>query len=151
MPDKKILLVSWSILPQPGGSSVIVENLAQNFDSSELVVFGANAMLRHNQFNRGEESPTFNYFFSELHLFGRGGRYFNWFRKWRLNPLQKKIESVIQSEKIDCVIGVYPNIYYCLAACRAAWKLDIPFFSYFHNTYVENQAIKSEEAPGFTG
>ena len=33
----KILLVSWSTLPNAGGSSVIVENLARNFESEELV------------------------------------------------------------------------------------------------------------------
>lgn len=33
-----ILLVSSSVLPQTGGSSVIVENLAQNFLRNELTV-----------------------------------------------------------------------------------------------------------------
>ena len=59
----------------------------------------------------------------------------------------KKIKSIIQNEKIDYVIGVYPNPLYCLAACRAARELNIPFSAYFHNTYVENTAINDPKAP----
>ena len=44
------------------------------------------------------------------------------------------IKKIILKEKIDHVIGVYPNPFYCLAACQAAKSLGIPFSSYFHNT-----------------
>ena len=41
----KILMVSWSILPRAGGSSVIVESLAQNFKRDELIVLGGSPVL----------------------------------------------------------------------------------------------------------
>ncbi len=142
----KILLVSWSILPYKGGSSIIVENLAKNFSQDELVVLGSCKLFQKNDINRAENSPKFIYFFSELYFMGRGYRYFIWFRKWRFKPLVNKIKSVILKENIEHVMGVYPNPFYCHAACIAARELGIPFSSYFHNTYIENTAITDSKA-----
>ncbi len=137
----KILLVSWSTLPNKGGSSIIVENLSQNFSKDELVVLGSKTLFQNTSMKRPAGGPEFLYFFSEMYLLGRGYRYFSWFRKWRFRPLVKYIKSIITSQKIEHVIGVYPNEIYCHAACIAARELDIPFSSYFHNTYTENVEI----------
>lgn len=142
----KILIVSWSILPSKGGSSIIVENLAKNFDKDDLVVLGSRKVMGHQAVERPASNPKFIYFASEIYLFGRGYRYFTWFRKWRFKPLINFIKQVIKKEKIDYVIGVYPNPFYCHAACIAAKELNIPFSSYFHNTYTDNQAIVDPKA-----
>ena len=142
----KILIVSWSILPSKGGSSVIVENLAKNFRGDELVVLGSRKLFQSKKVVRDPKGPRFFYFFSELYFLGRGYRYFIWFRKWRFKPLVKRIKTLIQQEKIDHVIGVYPNPFYCLAASMAAKELGIPFSSYFHNTYTDNVAITDPKA-----
>ncbi len=143
----KILLVSWSILPNKGGSSIIVENLAKNFSDTEMIVLGSRQWMQHTPANRPKGIAKFLYFFSELYFFGRGYRYFIWFRKWRFQPLVKKIKQIISEEKITHVIGVYPNPFYCHAACIAARAMNIPFSSYFHNTYIENIAITDPKAP----
>lgn len=142
----KILLVSWSILPNNGGSSVIVENLAKNFQREELIVLGSRGFSPSNVPERPASGPEFIYFFSELYFFGRGYRYFIWFRKWRLKPLIEKIKELIITQKIDHVIGVYPNPFYSYAACVAARELGVKFSSYFHNTYIENVAITDPDA-----
>lgn len=142
----KLLMVSWSTLPNPGGSSVIMENLARNFGPDELVVLGSKTLIGQQPPERGPDMPKFQYFFTELYLFGRGYRYFRWFRKWRFRPLVEKIKSIILEEQIDYVIGVYPNDFYCLAACRAAKAVGIPFSAYFHNTFADNVAITDPKA-----
>lgn len=142
----KILLVSWSVLPNKGGSSIIVENLARNFSNAEMIVLGSKQLFQNNSLHRPSTTARFEYFFSELSLFGRGARYFEWFRKWRFQPLVKAIKKMIRQEQIDYVIGIYPNDYYCHAACRAAQALQVPFSTYFHNTYIENTAIKNPRA-----
>jgi len=142
----KILLVSWSTLPNKGGSSIIVENLAQNFKKDELVVLGSKTFFQDNDIGRSADGPVFEYFFSEMYFMGRGYKYFNWFRKWRFRPLINRIKAIIQNQKIEYVIGVYPNPFYCHAACIAARELGIPFSSYFHNTYLENVAITDPKA-----
>lgn len=143
----KILLVSWSILPRPGGTSVIVENLAKNFSRDEMIVLGATEFFQKNDLSRNANQPEFRYFFSEISFFGRGNRFFNWFRKLRFGGLVRRIENIIKSEGITHVVGVYPNEEYCLAASRAAKNAGVPFSSYFHNTYVENVAITDPKAP----
>lgn len=142
----KILLVSWSSLPNKGGSSIIVENLAKNFSKEEMVVLGSRQFRQEPIPTRSASGPVFHYFFSEMYFMGRGYRFFGWFRKWRFQPLVKKIKSLIASEKIEYVIGVYPNPDYCHAACLAAREMNIPFSSYFHNTYTENIAITDPNA-----
>ena len=137
----KILLVSQSILPYKGGSSIIVENLAKNFSVDEMVVLGARKMN-----HKAEKRPKFHYFFTELSVFGRGARFFNWFRKLRYNPLKRKIKAIVDTEKVDYIIGVFPNSFYCLAACQVAKELGIGFSSYFHNTFVENTANTEKNA-----
>ncbi len=142
----KILMVSWSILPRAGGSSVIVENLAQNFQGSELVVLGGSSILGAKPLERQAGGPKFVYFSSEIDLGGRGARFFKSIRQWRFQPLVEKIKALIVEEKIDYVIGVYPDDLFCLAACRAAQQQQVPFSSYFHNTYVENTNISNPKA-----
>jgi glycosyltransferase involved in cell wall biosynthesis len=137
----RILLVSQSILPYKGGSSIIVENLAKNFSEEELFVLGAKG-LNH----KAQSKPKFHYFFSELSIFGRGARFFNWFRKLRFNPLKRRIKRMVKEKNINYVIGVFPNSFYCLAACQVAKELGIGFSSYFHNTYVENTANHEKDA-----
>jgi len=142
----KILLVSWSTLPALGGSSVVVENLARNFSKEEMVVLGSREAFPKPTPQRHQDGPDFHYFFSELYFFGRGYRYFVWFRKWRFRPLVRRIKKLIKEEKITHVVGVYPNPFYCYAACLAAREVSIPFSAYFHNTYVDNVAITAPEA-----
>ncbi len=142
----KILLVSWSSLPNKGGSSIIVENLAKNFSNAEMHVLGSRQFRQAPIPQRPASGPVFHYFFSEMYFMGRGYRFFGWFRKMRFRPLVKKIKSLIASEKIDYVIGVYPNPDYCHAACIAAKEMQVPFSSYFHNTYTENVAITDPNA-----
>ena len=142
----KILLVSWSVLPYKGGSSIIVENLSKNFSSEEMHILGSSKFMQKDNPIRPAESPAFHYFFSEIYIMGRGNRFFDWFRKWRFKALIKKIKAIISKEKITHVIGIYPNALYCYAASIAAKEMEIPFSSYFHNTYVENKAISNPEA-----
>lgn len=137
----RILLVSQSVLPYKGGSSVIVENLAKNFSEEELIVLGARGLVHKRQ-----NKSKFHYFFSELSIFGRGARFFNWFRRLRFEPLKRKIKALVKNEKIDYILAVFPNSFYCLAACQVAHEMGIDFSSYFHNTYVENTANQEKNA-----
>ena len=125
---------------------MIVENLAQNFQPNELTIFGSRTWKLKDVPGRNSSGPEFIYFFSEIYFFGRGNRYFRWFRKLRFKRLVATIEKTIREKHITHLIAVYPNIEYCLASCRAAKNLNIPFSSYFHNTYIENTGITDTKA-----
>ncbi|MEL6971367.1 MAG: glycosyltransferase [Bacteroidota bacterium] len=142
----KILLVSSSVLPYPGGSSVIVEQLAQNFSRHELLVLGSAPLLGRQYLERPSDMPAFLSFPCEFSLWGRGHRYFKWLLRYQFKPLVQRVEQLVRENDIDYIIGVYPNDFFCHAACRAAQNLKIPFSSYFHNTYVENTNITDPKA-----
>ncbi len=142
--SRKILLVSWAIPPITGGSAEIVENLAQNFSKDELVVLGGKRLF-HKDPVRSPQFPKVYYHFTEINVKGRGDRYFKKIRAFRFKSLINRIKKIIDEEKIDYVLAVYPDDFYCLAACRAAKEKKLPFSSYFHNTYVENKALKNPE------
>ncbi|MEM8523587.1 MAG: hypothetical protein AAGG68_03030 [Bacteroidota bacterium] len=143
----KILLVSRSILPYAGGSSVIVENLASNFGRGELVVVGGVPYFQKREKQRPSDFPEFIYLPIEISFFGRGYHYFKWTQKWQFKPLIKKIKSIAQEHQVDYILGVFPTDFFCHAACRAAQELNLPFSSYFHNTYIENVNITDPKAP----
>ncbi|MEM6697964.1 MAG: glycosyltransferase [Bacteroidota bacterium] len=142
----KILLVSQSILPYPGGSSVIVENLASNFGKEDLVVVGSAPYFRQKIKKRAADVPDFLYLPTEFSFFGRGRRYFRWLDKWQFRPLVEKMKNIAREQEIDYILAVYPDAKFCHAACRAAQELKLPFSSYFHNTYIENTNIKNPRA-----
>ncbi len=142
----RILLVSHSVLPYPGGSSVVVEKLAQNFSRDELIVLGGAPLFLRKQQERSAKGPVFIEFPNELSFLGRGAQYFKWIQRYQFKPLVRKIEQLIVEREIDYVIGVYPTDFFCHAACRAAKNLGLPFSSYFHNTYVENTNISNPRA-----
>lgn len=144
----RILLVSRSVLPYPGGSSVIVEQLAQNFSADELIVLGGAPYFQQQGLERPAASPEFIAFPCEFTLWGRGYRYFKWMLRWQFKPLVRRIKALIAERQIDHVIGVFPTDFFCQAACRAAQEAGVPFSSYFHNTYVENNNITDPKAPG---
>lgn len=139
-------MVSRSVLPYPGGSSVIVEQLAQNFRKDELIVLGGAPLFQRKYLERPADHPEFIDFPCEFTLWGRGYRYFKWMLRFQFKPLVRKIEQLVRERKIDYIIGVYPTDFFCHAACRAAQNLGIPFSSYFHNTYVENTNITDPRA-----
>lgn len=143
----KILLVSRSILPYAGGSSVIVENLASNFGKDELVVVGGVPYFQKKVKERPPHFPEFLYLPIEISFFGRGYHYFKWTQKWQFKPLVKKIKNISQQYQVDYILGVFPTDFFCHAACRAAQELQLPFSSYFHNTYIENVNITDPKAP----
>ncbi len=137
---KKLLLVSWQIKPARGGSVQIAENLLRNFTPEEVVVVGELGCLTRTP-KRAADQPQVRYFRSGFSLFGRGARFFAWFRWLLFRFLVRKIVRVAREENVDCILAVFPDEFYCYAACLAARELSLPFSTYFHNTYVDNEAV----------
>ncbi|MEZ6035091.1 MAG: glycosyltransferase [Planctomycetaceae bacterium] len=137
---RKLLVVTWPILPGRGGSVIIIEKLFGHFTDQEVVLLGelppfGKAPVRQTG------KPRAYYFRSGFSLFGRGARFFSWFR-WLLLPLLiRRICRTARTEQCDYILGIFPDDYYCYAACLAAKRLGLPFSTYFHNTYTDNEAV----------
>ena len=134
----KILLVSHSILPLKGGSSIVTESLAKNFSKDELVVVGNKGVLG-GTLDRPSDSPNFYYVNGELNIAGKGRRFLKFFM-WFLIPLVIwKIYRIYKKEECNYIIGVYPTIHFLVASYLVSRISRAGFSSYFHNTYLENR------------
>lgn len=142
----RLLVVSSCVFPQRGGSAVIMENLARQFDHCEMTVIGELGLLRKPYRSRPDGGPEFHYFRSGLSLFGRGARFFSKIRWQGLPLLVRSICKLAKQQNSTHIMGVYPDELYCYAAYQAAIKLDLPFSTYFHNTYLDNAAINRTRA-----
>lgn len=132
----KTLVVSFSLPPALVGSSSIIANLAKGFSADEMVLAGELwPGPENNHWN--DENGTL----PSVHFIHKQ---WPWkFKKlirlllfpiilWRLCKLFKKT---------DCqqVLAIFPNeIYTCMALFVAKWY-RVPFYSYFHNTYLDNR------------
>ena len=136
----KTLVVSSSVYPKRSGSAIVMEKLIDAFSRDEMAAVGELSPFQ-KPIERSDNKPQFYYFRSRLSFFGRGARFFAKVR-WRFHQrLIRKLCKVIEAEGCQQVLGVYPDDFYCYAACKAAEKKGLPFYSYFHNTFVENTAI----------
>jgi glycosyltransferase involved in cell wall biosynthesis len=141
----KILLVSASLFPKRSGSAYITEKLARQFTRQEMAVAGELRVMGRPA-ERPSQHPATHYIRSGLSLFGRGARFLSALR-WRLlGRVAGSLVDIARRERCDYVIGTYPDELYCYAALLAAQKLGVPFSAYFHNTYLDNEAIQRRRA-----
>lgn len=140
-----LLIVSWPVYPARGGSVQIVEKILDGFTDDEVTVVGELSFTGSPPL-RPPGSPRVEYFRSGFSLFGRGARFFSWLR-WMLFPLLvRKIVRVARRDHSDCILAIFPDDYYSSAGLAAAERLGLRFFTYFHNTYMDNEAVDQRRA-----
>jgi len=130
----KMLVVSWTVFPWATGSSVIVNNLASSYSKGELVLFGEG----HTDLSDDGWSDQFPLIYKshpKKYVLKRGQKIARWFE---LLKVIKEIEGVIKKEHIDRILCVFPNDFYLCAAFFASKRTQVPFYSWFHNTYLDN-------------
>ena len=133
---RKTLVVTWSLPPALIGSSQIISSLANAFSSKEMVLAGERwPGPRNNQWDDGGGlRPEIHFVHKQWPFrFQRTVRLFLFpivlWRLWR----------VFKRTGCQQVLGIFPNEYYLFAAyCVARWA-GVPFYSYFHNTYLDNR------------
>lgn len=137
--QQKIVFLSRSIYPAyKGGSSFVIESLSKNFKKDEFVVIGGKTFFG-TKLKRSANATKFYYLNSEININGRGHRYFQLFR-WMLLPFSLiSVLNIFRKEKPSKVISVFPDNYYCLLGVIASRMSGLPYFSYFHNSYLENR------------
>jgi glycosyltransferase involved in cell wall biosynthesis len=134
----KILYVSQSIYPYVCGSSVVTEELSRNFTSSELVVVGEHfGFLK--PMSRNDNAVNFHPLRTNLSIKGKGKRFFLIFRWLWLPYLLYQINRIYKDENCDTILATYPDVFYLVGAYIVAKYQGANFYSYFHNTYLENR------------
>lgn len=133
----KTLIVSTFIYPKEGGTPFVVQNLGKQFEKDTFFVFGEQHFLWSAK-KKIYEGVSYQYFWSGFSIKGKGYRFFMPFRWLFYLFILAKIKRIVKENKITHLIAVYPEPLYLLAASMAAKQLNIPFYTYFHNTYLVN-------------
>lgn len=131
----KILLVSWGVFPGTAGSCVIVNNIARAFGKNELLIVGETPTV-DSESVWGEELPKLIYLDGYTLPSRRGMRYTRWISYPRL---VRNIEALAIKEGCTAVLAIFPDEFWMFLAYRVSKALDLPFYTWFHNTYLDNR------------
>ena len=111
----KILFVTDGAFPPTSGTSIIIDNLLKELPSDKVFLAGE---LSYKSKLEEWEKPSYPiHFFRHKFNYGRGSKYSQWLV---LPKVVKEIKEIIVKEKIDVVIGIFPNEFYVFAAYLAA-------------------------------
>ncbi len=133
--NEKLLIVSWAVYPSTTGSAVIVDNIVTAFSDEGVVLFGET--VENIRQGKNDKVPSNIYHFDpNIRLMGRGQKYFRWLN---FGKMTRFLLDVAQREKCTAVLAIFPDEFYMHAAYRVSQKLGLPFYTWFHNTYLDNR------------
>jgi glycosyltransferase involved in cell wall biosynthesis len=132
---QKILLVSWTLPPEPTGSAVIIGNLAKQFHANEMVIVGERPNRRQDILWR-EDWPRLFYIALRWPAKWRGAR---WWRRLQLPFMLGRSLFLAIRHRCNNVVAVFPNEEFVLVGYLTALLTGCSFYPYFHNTWLENR------------
>ena len=135
MKEGKLLVVTWTAFPPTSGTGVILSNLLEHLSPSRVVLAG-----EHTYGGHAEKFPKPKYPFYLLkhpyHTGFKGSRYFRWLA---YRTVVRQLNHIIRKHDINAVLGVFPDEFYTYTAMKSAKMNEIHFYSWFHNTYLDNR------------
>lgn len=131
----KLLVVSWGVYPTPTGSTITLNGLVKAFSPQEMVLFGEN-LYGGDTAGWDDERPRIVYTKPSVRLYTKGSKYFRWIG---IERTINEIVGLAQKESCTAILCLFPDEYYLYAAYAATKKLNIPLFTWFHNTYLDNR------------
>jgi len=132
---RKTLFVTDGAFPPSSGSSIILNNLASQFHPDNVVLAGEKSFGADL---KAYTRPKYHvHRINHKFTFDRqGSRYGIW---TQLFKVEKELEVLVLGHNVRQVIAVFPNEFYCFAAARVAKKMKLPFYCWFHNTFLDNR------------
>ena len=135
MTQGKILLISWTLPPEPTGSAVIVGNLAKQFTASEMILAGEKPFCRP-PVTWNEDWPPLIYIARSLPPGWRGARWWRWIQ---IPLMLSRCIALVRKYNCTRILAVFPNEDFLLVAYLTSLWTGLPLWAYFHNTFVENR------------
>lgn len=133
--SQKVLLVSWTVPPEPTGSAVIIGNLARQFGADEMIVAGERP-------HRGPSIVWHDDWPRVVHIAlgwpakWRGAR---WWRRLQVPFMLWRSLLLALQHRCRSVVAVFPNEEFVLTGYLTALLTGAAFYPYFHNTWLENR------------
>lgn len=133
MKKEKLLIISWNLHPWPTGSSVIVNNLVEKLGKDDVVLIGEKHPTLTSTWSNN--LPKIHYIDPNFNILGRGQTHLRWFRYL---SIEKQVKNIAIQEGVTKILGIFPDDFYIFLAFRLSKILQIPFYTWFHNTYLDN-------------
>jgi Glycosyltransferase Family 4 len=130
---KKLLIISWTLHPWPTGSSIIVNNLAENMNRDDVVLVGEKHPTLASAWP--DDLPKIYYVDPNVKIRGRGQTHLRWLNFFRTKA---QLLAICKKERVDKILIIFPDDFYLSLAYSLSKTLNIPLFSWFHNTYLDN-------------
>ena len=132
----KLLILSWGVYPSKGGSTFLVNNIAERYGADELVIIGQKPTTMPDE--KWEHISKVKMYYLDPYPFGL--KLFSRILPWlKVGMLSREVKTIIEQENVDRILAIFPNEYYCYIAMKVSSALGIPFSIWFHNTYLENR------------
>ena len=131
----KILLISWSLPPEPSGSAIIVGNLAKQFTTDEMLLAGERP-YRGPPVVWRDDWPRLVYIASGWPATWRGARLW---RRLQIPLIWLRCVRLVKRDRCSTVLAVYPNQEFLFVEYLTAVWTGAKLYCYFHNSYVENR------------
>lgn len=132
----KTLLISWGVFPGTGGSCIIVNNIAKAFSKEEMAIVGEHPLAKSE---KKWEAHLPNLYYVLPVALGKSKKGIRFTRWLSLKRIQKEIEDIIKKEQCDRILAIFPDEFYMYIAYRISRRMNLPFFTWFHNTYLDNR------------
>ncbi|MEL6135102.1 MAG: hypothetical protein AAFR59_17220, partial [Bacteroidota bacterium] len=134
MSSNKLLIISWTLFPWTSGSSVIVNNLAAQFSKDQLVLLGEQPKNRSTE-GWPSDYPEIHYLDPNIRIAGRGARLLRW---GNFLYCLKSASDLVKKDGVSAIMVIFPDDFYLYLAYRLSLKFNIPLYTWFHNTYLDN-------------
>lgn len=129
----KILIISWGVFPLQQAMSVLVHNLAKELGHDSVVVVGEKSNVAANW-----DSVPYPLYYIDAEIFGisKGKEYLKWLL---LFPTVNRIKEIVEAHNCTSILCPFPDEFYLAVSYLVTKETKLPFYPWFHNTYLENR------------
>ena len=131
---QRVLIISLGVYPTNQAMAVLIHALAKELGTDHVVVVG-------EQCDTDDPWDKVNYplFYVNPKTLGlkRGKDY----QKWLSYPsVVRRIIKIAEEQKCTSILCPFPDEFYMSVSLAVAKKTKLPFYPWFHNTYLENRS-----------
>lgn len=132
---KHLVILSMSVYPENVAMGLLVHHLANTLSNEiQVTVIGEEPSFK----SPWDGTPKYKIVSLDTTVipYKKGKRYHSWLSFRRNKNL---ISKFCLDKKVTHILACFPNEYHMMLAQSVAVKHNIPFYPWFHNTYLENR------------
>ncbi len=129
------MIVAGWVFPGTGGTIAVLNNIVEYFSPEEAILVGRPHLLNDKQ-QWGTHLPKLYHLNPLLPPKGRTNKYR---RLLGMRRVERRLKQIAKAENCTRILSIFPDEFVMRAACNVSKQLDLPFYTWFHNTYLDNR------------